>query len=86
MDWTIPGTVLIGPREDVEHSIQQIEGMFLGGGIVRSQVAAVTGLEPHAVQNWMKRGFLSNPVNKRYTLRQFSRIAIITMLMGVMPR
>ncbi len=85
MDWTIPGTVLIGPREDVEHSIQQIEGMFLGGGIVRSQVAAVTGLEPHAVQNWMKRGFLSNPVNKRYTLRQFSRIAIINMLKGVMP-
>ena len=49
MDWTIPGTVLKGPREDVEHSIRQIEGMFLAGGIVRSQVAAVTGLEAHAV-------------------------------------
>ena len=85
MDWTIPGTVLIGPREDVESSIQQIEGMFLGGGIVRSQVAAVTGLEAHAVQNWVKRGFLSNPVGKRYTLRQFSRIAIINMLKSAMP-
>ena len=85
MDWTIPGTVVIGPREDVESSIQQIEGMFLGGGIVRSQVAAVTGLEAHAVQNWVKRGFLSNPVGKRYTLRQFSRIAIINMLKSAMP-
>ena len=85
MDWTIPGTVLKGPREDVESSIRQIEGMFLAGGMVRSQVAAVTGLEAHAVQNWVKRGFLSNPVAKRYSLRQFSRIAIINMLKGVMP-
>ena len=85
MDWTIPGTVLKGPREDVEHSIRQIEGMFLAGGMVRSQVASVTGLEAHAVQNWVKRGFLSNPVGKRYSLRQFSRIAIINMLKGVLP-
>ena len=85
MDWTIPGTVLKGPREDVESSIRQIEGMFLAGGLVRSQVASVTGLEAHAVQNWVKRGFLSNPVGKRYSLRQFSRIAIINMLKSVMP-
>ena len=84
MDWTIPGTVLKGPREDVEHSIRQIEGMFLAGGIVRSQVAAATGLEAHAVQNWVKRGFLSNPVGKRYSLRQFCRIVIINMLKPVM--
>ena len=84
MDWTIPGTVLKGPREDVESSIRQIEGMFLAGGMVRSQVAAATGLEAHAVQNWVKRGFLSNPVGKRYSLRQFSRIAIINMLKSVM--
>ena len=84
MDWTIPGTVLKGPREDVESSIRQIEGMFLAGGMVRSQVASATGLEAHAVQNWVKRGFLSNPVGKRYSLRQFSRIAIINMLKSVM--
>ena len=85
MDWTIPGTVLKGPREDVEGSIRQIEGMFLAGGIVRSQVAAVTGLEAHAVQNWVQRGFLSSPVGKRYSCRQFCRIAIINMLKTAMP-
>lgn len=84
MEWTIPGTVLTGPRGDVDSSIRQIEGMFLAGGMVRSQVAAVTGVEAHAIQNWVKRGFLSNPVGKRYTLRQFSRIAIINMLKGAM--
>ena len=85
MEWTIPGTVLKGPREDVEGSIRQIEGMFLAGGIVRSQVAAVTGLEAHAVQNWVQRGFLSSPVGKRYSCRQFCRIAIINMLKTAMP-
>lgn len=85
MDWTIPGTVLKGPREDVQGSIRQIEGMFLAGGILRSQVAQVTGLEAHAVQNWVQRGFLSSPVGKRYSLRQFCRIAIINMLKTAMP-
>ena len=85
MNWTIPGTVLIGPRDDVESSIRHIEGMFLAGGIVRSQVSAVTGLESHAVQNWVKRGFLPNPVNKRYSLSQFCRIATINMLKGALP-
>ena len=85
MEWTIPGTVLTGPREDAESSIRQIEGMFLAGGIVRSQVSAVTGLESHMIQNWVKRGFLSDPVNKRYSCRQFCRIAIINMLKPTLP-
>ena len=80
MQWTIPGTVLTGPREKPEAVQEQIRAMFLAGGIVRSQVAAVTGLEPYAVQNWVKRGFLSPPVGKRYTLRQLCRILIINML------
>ncbi len=85
MEWTIPGTVIRGPRENVEASIRQIEGMFLGGGMIRSQVASVTGVEPHDIQNWVKRGFLSNPQNKRYSCRQFCRIVIIHMLRSAMP-
>ena len=65
MEWTIPGTDLRGPRTEVEASIRQIEGMFLGGGMIRSQLAPVSGVEAHDIQNWVKRGFLSNPVNKR---------------------
>ena len=85
MEWTIPGTVLIGHREHPEAAQAQISSMFLAGGMVRSQVAAVTGMEAHAVQNWVKRGFLSPPVGKRYTCRQFCRIVIINMLKGVLP-
>lgn len=85
MEWTIPGTVLTAHRDHPEAAQAQISSMFLAGGMVRSQVAAVTGLESHAVQNWVKRGFLSPPVGKRYTCRQFCRIAIINMLKGVLP-
>ena len=85
MDWTIPGTALRGSRADVEASIQQIEGMFLGGGMIRSQMASVSGVEPHDIQNWVKRGFLSSPVNKRYSINQFCRIVTINMLRTAMP-
>ena len=84
MEWTIPGTVLTGAREDVENSIRQIEGMFLGGGMIRSQLASVSGVEAHDIQNWVKRGFLSSPVNKRYSIQQFSRIVTINMLRSAM--
>ena len=85
MEWTIPGTVLTGPRSDVESSIRQIEGMFLGGGMIRSQLASVSGVEAHDIQNWVKRGFLSSPVNKRYSISQFCRIVTINMLRTAMP-
>ena len=84
MEWTIPGTALRGLRDDVEASIRQIEGMFLGGGMIRSQMASVSGVEAYDIQNWVKRGFLSNPVNKRYSCNQFCRIVTINMLRSAM--
>lgn len=80
MEWTIPGTVLQARRDQPEAMEERIRSMFLAGGMMRSQVAAATGLEAHMVQNWVKRGFLSSPVNKRYSCRQFCRIVIIHML------
>ena len=85
MMWTIPGTVLHADRSDAEQIPQQLEALFFGGGITLSQVTAVTGLVAHTVQNWVKRGFLSSPVGKRYSLRQLCRILNINMLHGSMP-
>ena len=85
LEWIIPGTVLTGRQEHPEQTEAQIRAMFLGGGIVRSQVASVTGLEAYAVQNWVKRGFLAAPVGKRYSCRQLCRIIIINMLKSTMP-
>ncbi len=83
LNWTIPGTVLIAPREAAQSIENQFSAMFLGGGVVLSQITAVTGLEPHAVQNWVKRGFLSPPIKKRYDLEQFCRILTINALKNV---
>lgn len=85
MQWTIPGTVLTGQREQAPWIREQFQSLFLAGGVVRSQVANLTGLEPHAVQNWVKRGFVAPPKGKRYSLRQLCRILIINMLKSALP-
>ena len=85
MSWTIPGTILQIPRQDAEHIQELFSSMFLPGGIVLSQVSGITGLEPYTVQNWVKRGFLTSPQRKRYTLRQLCRIININMLKSVFP-
>lgn len=85
MNWTIPGTTLTAPRANADRTDEMFSSMFLAGGMVLSQIASITGLEPYAIQNWVKRGFLSPPVNKRYTMEQLCRILIINMLKGALP-
>jgi DNA-binding transcriptional MerR regulator len=62
-----------------------LTGLYIGGDLVLSQVAKITGLESHMIQNWVARGFLPPPKNKKYTRRQLSRILIINMLRSVLP-
>ena len=85
MDWIIPGTTLTAPRENASFVEEQFKSMFLAGGMVLSQVSSITGLESYTIQNWVKRGFLTNPRQKRYTLRQLCRILNINMLKSVLP-
>ena len=85
MQWNIPGTVLSCPIEEASRISERFAAMFLGGDIVLSQVVGITGLESYAVQNWVKRGFLSPPRRKRYTQRQLCRIININMLRSVLP-
>ena len=85
MEWILPGTVLKAEVEEAGNVEAMFSPMFLAGGMVLSQVASITGLEPYIIQNWVKRGFLSPPQSKRYTLRQLCRILNINMLKGVLP-
>ena len=84
MKWRIPGTVLQIRREDADHIEDIFSSMFLAGGIVLGQVASITGLEPYTVQNWVKRGFLSPPENRHYSVNQLCRIIHINMLKSVL--
>lgn len=85
MHWTLPGTTLTIQRSDACRADGLFQSMFLAGGLSLSQVANITGLEPYAIQNWVKRGFLSPPVNKRYDMEQVCRIIHINMLKGALP-
>ena len=85
MNWTIPGTTLTDRRDNADQVEAMFHSMFLAGGMVLSQVSSVTGLEAHTVQNWVKRGFLAPPRNKRYDLEQVCRIITINMLKGALP-
>lgn len=85
MNWTIPGTTLTGSRADARSIDAQFSALFLAGGLTLSQVTGITGLEPHTVQNWVKRGFLPAPRGKRYDMEQLCRILNIHMLKGILP-
>ncbi len=84
MNWTLPGTTISAHREDADKTRQQFNALFLAGGLTLSQVSSITGLEPYAIQNWVKRGFLSPPKTKRYDQEQVCRIILINMLKGTL--
>lgn len=85
MQWTIPGTTLTGSRAEADNLEQQFQAIFSMGGLTLSQVSSLTGLEPQTVQNWVKRGFLPSPVQKRYDLERVCRLININILKGTMP-
>jgi len=85
MNWKIPGTTLEAKRTDADRTDGLFQSMFLAGGLTLSQVSSITGLESYTIQNWVKRGFLSNPKNKRYNMEQVCRIITINMLKGALP-
>ena len=84
MNWIIPGTTLEGIRSNADRTDGLMQSMFLAGGLTLSQVASITGLETHTIQNWVKRGFLPPPQGKRYNMEQVCRIININILKGNM--
>jgi len=53
-------------------------------GLVRSQIIEIAGVEAPTIQNWIKRGWVPNPVQKKYTINHLARILIIKMLRDVL--
>lgn len=80
MATTFPGTTIEVTALRKGSSKQLFDGIFATGGITLSQVSVMTGLEPYLIQNWVKRGFVSPPINRVYSREQFARIILINML------
>lgn len=80
---TVPGTVIPYSKGNGMFSVF-IPMIKATGGLSLSQVCAITGLEASAMQNWVKRGFVAHPVNKKYFERQLARILLISALRSSM--
>lgn len=76
---SIPGTII--NYADEKHAFNAFKNMIdMGDGITLSQVCNITGLDGFLIQNWVKRGFIARPVNKKYYSKQFARILLINSL------
>lgn len=57
---------------------------FPTDGIMLSQIKEISGIDGSTLQNWVKRGWIGNTVNKKYSKNQLARILIINMLRDTM--
>ncbi len=77
----IPGTVLTFDSSKNSCAFDVIKPFFaLTNGITLAQVRELTGLETSTIQNWVKRGWVPSPINKRYGERQIVRIILINSI------
>ncbi len=81
----IPGTVLNFDSNRHSCAFDVIRPFFaLTNGITLAQVRELTGLETSTIQNWVKRGWVPSPINKRYGERQIVRIILINSIRRAM--
>lgn len=82
MDRNIPGTEKPFKGENAfgefKKAIELTDGISLG------QVCSITGLDPMIIQNWVKRGYVARPVNKKYHEKHLARILLINSLKEAM--
>jgi len=86
VEWLLPGTLLPMPEQAADDAFGALAPIFAvsGGGLSLSQITEMTGLGTSAVQNWVKRGWVAAPVNKRYDAKRVARILLINILRTVM--
>lgn len=78
---TIPGTIL--PRErlnDVTGAEFLRKVFYVTDRIMLTQIREITGIDGTTLQNWVKRGWVKNPVKKTYSEEQLARILLINMM------
>lgn len=81
----IPGTVLDRQKMGNVTGMEFLNKIFfISDGIMLAQIREIAGVDGSTLQNWLKRGWVVNPVNKMYNKEQLSRILIINMLRDTM--
>jgi len=76
----MPGTTLAYPICDGAFTKLLSPIFTITNVLFLSQLSQLTGAESSAIQNWVKREFVSRPAGKKYTPRQTARIVLINAL------
>ena len=81
----IPGTKL--KKSETEH----LTGLaflkkvfFVSEGVMLTQIRDISGIDSSTLQNWTKRGWVTNAKLKKYNIDQVAHILIINMLRSCM--
>ncbi len=53
---------------------------YIQHGIMLAQIRDISGIDGSTLQNWVKRGWTGNAINKKYSKDQLSRILLINMM------
>lgn len=81
----LPGTNIQLDLQGGQDCRRALDAVFsMTGGIYLSQMAEIVDMSAATLQNWVKRGFVASPVNKRYSRRQTCRIILIGLLRHVL--
>lgn len=81
----IPGTTLDLSKTGGATGAEFLDKIFyISDGIMLSYIREISGIDGTTLQNWVKRGWVLNPVNKLYSKEQVARILIINMVRDTM--
>ena len=81
----IPGTILQKSAMGNVTGAEFLHKIFyISPGIMLSQIREISGIDGSTLQNWTKRGWVSNAKAKKYDIEQVARILIINMLRDCM--
>ncbi len=84
-DGIIPGTVLKKEEKGNLTGLAFLDNIYyVSSGVMLTQIRDISGIDGSTLQNWVKRGWVSNTVNKKYSKDQLARILIINMLRSCM--
>ncbi|MBQ2734970.1 MAG: DUF1836 domain-containing protein [Clostridia bacterium] len=84
-DDDIPGTHL--KRADTENltGLDFLKKVFfVSDGVMLTQIRRISGIDSSTLQNWTKRGWVTNARSKKYDIDQVAHILIINMLRSCM--
>lgn len=78
MDKYLPGTLSKFSDPKIFESYKQL--IESTNGLSLNQICNITKLQPHMIQNWVKRGYIPHPINKKYYIKHLSRVLLINSL------